>query len=414
MKLFKGGKTEDPMPIAVVSSQGLQTLVQQVVATMPGFPMSVLSETNPVSAAENLDLTKTNVLLVEADLSEQGVSERLEDLSKKAGQSCTLVIVAHNVDSRTTRKLFRAGAADVLSFPVSPEDLTTSLVMALAPRSAPVQRSSIGKIISVQKCGGGVGATMLVANLGLLLSQDKDSTSDASAKILLIDLDPQFGNLASVTHCEPRASILQLIEAGNRLDQTLFEAATQPVSAGLDLLPAPQEILPFSALSPDFVSRLLDIAVASYDYVVIDHPQNWGGQSHPVFSRSDLTILAMEANVEHADRAQAVLAGLTDLGLSISNTLVVINKTLGLQHFDRIQRIEKVLQRPVETIPFKDKIHRPAREQSKFISAIPGAKSQVKSLSKVMQTGLELMSTSRAMDQVTSGAATNSSISGAM
>lgn len=414
MKLLKGSRTAEVAPVAIVKSEGLLTLIQQVVATIPGFPMAVRAEQKPLVAAEYSDLSRVNVLLLEADLNDPEAGARLEKLAARTESQCTLVIIAHNVDSRTTRRLFRAGAGDVLSFPVSSDELTTSLISALAPREGQKSQDHTGQIISVQKCGGGVGATMLVVNLGQLLSGIDSHPEGAFARVLLLDLDPQFGNMASVTHCEPRSSILQLIEAGDRLDATLFQAAVHPLGANLDILAAPEAILPFSALSPEFIKRLLDVAIASYDYVVIDHPQNWGGQTHPVFSRSEVIMLVMEANVEHANRAQAILSGLVELQLDTSNTMVVINKTLGLLHSDRTRRIEKVLQRPLETIPNREKLHRSAREQSRFVSTIPGAQSQTKALIKILRTAAEIKSALHGVNAVNSGSTEDKSVSEAM
>ncbi|MHA7901443.1 MAG: AAA family ATPase [Henriciella sp.] len=391
MKIFKGLKASEPVPVALVMSDSAVAMIQQVVSTMPGFPMEVRADLNALATAENMELSTVSVLLIEVDLGQMDAVARLEQLAVKSQDHTALIVIAHNLDSRTTRRLFRAGATDVLSFPVSSDELTAALIASLKPRAPRKRTSRSGRIISVQKCGGGVGASMLVANLGQLLSEADDRAGQSVPKVLLLDLDPQFGNLASITHCEPRASILQLIEAGDRLDSTLFQSVVQPLGAHLDLLAAPDEILPLSALSPGFVGRMLEVAAANYDYIIIDHPQNWGGQTEPVFSRSAAIILVMEPNVEHADRARAALNGIRELNLKTDNTLMVINKSLGLLHSDRIGRIEKVLQRPCATIPFQEKVHTPAREQSRFLSTISGSKVQIKALNKVIRAMLDLV-----------------------
>lgn len=402
MKLFSDAVPAHPDALGLVSSTEFQELLSQVLAKMPGLAMAVNRADDPVSEAEASDVGQIRLLLIEADLDQTEAMLAVESLIMRLSGRVSVIVVAADVKSDATRRLFRAGAADVLGFPLAKEDLTSALMSAIIEDDEQ-DSSSAGQVISVQKCGGGVGASMLVANLGHLISETEIPDLSAHPKVLLLDLDPQFGSLATITDTQSPTTLMDLITAGDRLDDVLLRGSVQTLDDQIDLLPAPDDILPFSALSNGFVTRLLKAARTYYDFILIDLPQNWGVQTHEVLSQSDAVILMMEPNVAHTLRAQAILRGLREMSLDTNNTCLVVNKAMGLQHSDRIAHIKKVFERPLETIPFNEKIHRAAREQSKFLSSISGSRSQMKALASISAHVMKLLGVSMSTQHADSG-----------
>src|SRR5205085_4197593 len=80
-----------------------------------------------------------------------------------------LIAAAYEPPLALVRSLIRAGAHDVLPLPLTLDELETSIATLADRLSAPSARGSVenGKLVSVTKSVGGVGATALLTQLAI-------------------------------------------------------------------------------------------------------------------------------------------------------------------------------------------------------------------------------------------------------
>ena len=240
--------------------------------------------------------------------------------------SIPLIAAAYEPPLALVRSLIRSGAHDVLPLPLTLDELETSIALlgeridaAVAAKGA----TQTGKLVSVIKSVGGVGATALLTQLAIRYAAQESQRGRATC---LLDLDVQFGDVAFQLGLQPKLSLADLLEAGNRLDGELVRATTTDHSSGLKVIAAPREMMPLEGLSNDHLMQIVDCATREFGTVFLDLPTNWTNWSLSFVARSDLVLLITELSVAGLNRAKRQLALLESQGLGGVDLRVVINR----------------------------------------------------------------------------------------
>ena len=382
MKIFnKKDKAPERSLLAIVSSDEVNNAVEKITTVMPGLDLKIKKTDDTLQNGGTLVNGSADLVLIEADLDDERCEPALEKLCNYVGISGSLIVVAESPSPAQIRNLFKMGVSDVLSLPISQSDLQQSVQSLLGKAPQIRVRPAAGRVISFVNCGGGAGATTLATNIGHELSSRSKKLSSTAPKTLVIDLDLQFGVVATSLNAKGKTTLLDLIMATDRMDASLVLATVRKISDDLDVLAAPEGIVPLSAITPDFLDKLLDMSRTIYDYILLDLPQNWTGWSTKALSQSDLIIPVMTPTVEHVQNAQKILEGLDNLQAERGKTFFIINRvSKGLSHKDRLRKIESVLRRPSFTIADDPKPHVLARNTGDLLFNVSGGASYVKSV----------------------------------
>ncbi len=154
-------------------------------------------------------------------------------------------------------------------------DLTRHLVFAL--EKALIRRrggtqakpKSTQNIICVLGLKGGSGKTLTASNLGVALAQ-------AGARVALIDLDLQFGDLALAMGLRPERTIYDLVRSGGSLDAQKLEDFLVEHPSGARALLAPVRPDQAAVITVPFLAEVERLLAESYEYVVMDTPPSFG------------------------------------------------------------------------------------------------------------------------------------------
>ncbi len=139
------------------------------------------------------------------------------------------------------------------------------------------------KILSLVSAKGGVGKSVLGANLAHLLSKE-------GYKTLLIDLNLGLGNQDILLGVNPKYNLLHYLK-----DQVNFEQISIEITPTLQLLPIDNgdEIFTFS--HGEIISRILnEEKVKEFEYIILDLPCDISPQMSHFFKISDLFWLVSE------------------------------------------------------------------------------------------------------------------------
>jgi pilus assembly protein CpaE len=172
------------------------------------------------------------------------------------------------------------GVEDIVALPaetgsrVDPE-LTRHLVFALEKAlirkrgSTQSKPRSTQNIICVLGLKGGSGKTLTSANLGVALAQQ-------GARVAMIDLDLQFGDLALAMGLRPERTIYDLVRSGGSLDGEKLEDFLVEHPSGARALLAPVRPDQAAVITVPFLAEVERLLAESYEYVVIDTPPSFG------------------------------------------------------------------------------------------------------------------------------------------
>lgn len=233
-----------------------------------------------------------------------------------------VVMVSVESDRDYLRRAMQAGAKDFLVKPFSSQDLAAALRQGFSADAVGGGGRNRGKIITVFSTKGGVGKSTITANLGIALTM-----SDPDLEIALVDLDLEFGVLATMLGIKPRSSIVDLCRAPEMLTQTQVREALTPVPhASLSLLAAPP--LPHLAAEVDgdgradrnrnYVEEILVALREGFDFVVVDTPPNFRDATMAALDLSDLILMVTTPDIP-----------------SLQNTVKGMNILLNQLDFDR-------------------------------------------------------------------------------
>jgi pilus assembly protein CpaE len=341
-KNWKTSKREHAVQIFL---SGVDGGAGELVGTrIAGFPLA-LSIVPSGDAIDADALAGAAGAVIQVDVDNPASVKRFEQLA--AASDVPLIAAAYEPPLALVRSLVRAGAHDVIPLPLTPNELE----IALAPvREALSKRENItevgkGKLVSIIKSVGGVGATALLGQLAIRFAENEGAQRRETC---LVDLDVQFGDAAFQLGLQPKLSLFDLLEAGTRLDGALLRATTTPHASGLKVIAAPFEMMPLEAVSSEHVLQIVDLATREFGTVFVDLPTNWTNWSLSLVARSDLVLLVTELTVAGLARARRQLDLLDSQDLENLDIRVVVN------------RYEKALARNIRPVDVQQALGRDA------------------------------------------------------
>lgn len=159
---------------------------------------------------------------------------------------------------------FEAGADDLITLPLAPHQLAFSLEKVLVRRRGPGQ-TALAPLIVVLGPKGGTGKTLTVCNLAVALAERK-------ARVAVVDLDLQFGDVGLALGITPNRTIYDLAVAGGTLDGEKVEGYLSRHESGARLLLAPLRPDQAAAIDMGFLRKVMELLRDSYDFVLVDTP----------------------------------------------------------------------------------------------------------------------------------------------
>ncbi|MEO9825651.1 MAG: AAA family ATPase [Paracoccaceae bacterium] len=201
------------------------------------------------------------------------------------------------------RALTRAGVDDVLPYPGANDELLEQVTEWLAKKRAALEEkyaaaASLGKVITVQQARGGIGSTTVAVNLAdQLLDRKGTFKKEASNRVVIVDLDLQFGTVGDFLDMEEQEGLLQLASENFLPDVHWVEQSLVRLPSGLAVLAAPQKFAPLDALESKQIEVLIQTLKSMFDYVVVDMPRALVSWIEPVLEVTDKLLIVTDMTV---------------------------------------------------------------------------------------------------------------------
>jgi pilus assembly protein CpaE len=291
-------------------------------------------------------LDGSQVVVIEVDGAVSSSIDRITGIRRKY-PDLPVVAAIRDAALPLVRTLLKQGIADVVGLPLSYADLSEVLqqVLTNTQTSAKVETKS-AKIVSVIKSIGGVGASMIATQSASRYAEMHPGTQGGTC---LFDLDLQFGSIASYLGVNQPLNLADLLDAGSRIDGEFLRSVAWVLPTGLNVIPAPSDIMPMETVNADQIYRIIDVAAQQYDTIFIDLPGNWTNWSVSLVARSDVVLLVVELTIASLRQAKRQLALLESQGISGDHIQVVVN------------RVEKRLFRSIDLADAEKAINHPVK-----------------------------------------------------
>lgn len=293
-------------------------------------------------------------------------------VSKEKGVK--VILIAEDLGPAALHQLLRMGADDFCPYPL-PEGalheaiqrVRTARTMAPPPGAAPgspeAQQSAFyagsnreGVVLAVHGLAGGLGATTFATNLAwelALIGRNPENPKDKSApaRVCLLDLDLQYGSVATYLDLPRKEAVYELLSDTADLSPDGLMAALQVFNENLYVLTAPNDMLPLDLVSPTDIGTIIDVARRIFDFVVIDMPRTVVPWTESVLSAAHVYFALIELDMRSAQNTLRFVRALKAEELPFEKLRYVLNhapKFTDLTGKSRVKRMSESLDIKIE------------------------------------------------------------------
>lgn len=306
--------------IAYVSTPDLLAGVKTVAAT---YRARFVHSSEAIS--RDAALHDPTLILIEPASAE--AAARDFSIAKEACPNAEVIVfVGPGTAPDAVRRLFRAGARDVLSLPVAHDQLLSTMGEALGPG---VQGDANGFVLGIVKAAGGVGATTLAVNIaGHFANPPRSKRGDRldAMSVALLDFDLQFGDAALAMDISPRKDITEILRNPKRLDTHFLDGVLERHRSGVRLLAAPPHMAPLDAIEAEAALSIVDVAARSHDLVIFELPAAWMDWSGALLRRADHLLLVSSAAVRGVAGARRILDAANEMNVEPTRWSLAFNR----------------------------------------------------------------------------------------
>jgi pilus assembly protein CpaE len=232
-----------------------------------------------------------------------------------------LLLIASGEASALLDDALGADVSDVLLLPALTENVVFAIRKAThAPRRAAAQGRREGRIVTVFSPKGGTGKTVIATNLAAALAKAD------GRRTLLLDLDLQFGDAAIMLGIEPEKTIFDFVNAPGELDPDKLAGYTTTHKSGLDILPAPLRPEDAELVTEAKLGRLIEVARACYDVIVVDTSPFFHGPMLATLDRTDELLLVCSLDVPTLKNVRLAIGTLEMLSFPQARVSIVLNR----------------------------------------------------------------------------------------
>ena len=327
MTTFATGSREETLRVVVTGTFGDEAELHGALGA-PGSGLEVVAFTAELrDAVPYLGSDDVHAVLLGAGHDGTPVTPMLEtDVAViRLHTQAPVVLLVPEAHPGLVETAFRAGVDDVLVLPQPTETISFAIRKAHETggragghgfdRDVPR-----GRVVTVFSPKGGTGKTVLSTNLAAYLAQK------SGKRVLLIDLDLQFGDAAIMLGLDPQRTMHELVQAPGTLDAGKLAGYTTRHRSGLDVLAAPMRPEEAELVTESKVLQLLEVAREAYDLVVVDTSPFFYGPMLAVLRPTDQLLMLCGLDVPTLKNVKLSLQTLEMLGFPSSRVSLVLNR----------------------------------------------------------------------------------------
>jgi pilus assembly protein CpaE len=327
------------------------------VNVMPGT--QVVSLTRDTIESERFDLIRSLDPQALPDIIFVGAALPIESAlaigrtTDEAYPSIDLVLV-DEVPLDTMVEVMRSGYRDVLPADVAEDRLREVLKRAELHRLKSDTPPSIGSVppmgspdesrtITIVSPKGGVGKTSIATNMAIGLAEEHPSD------VVLVDLDLQFGDVASTLDLTPAHTIEEALSPSAASDNLIVKTMLTVHSSGFHVLCGAESPAANDEVTGPQIVRLLTQLATQFRYVIVDTA---GGLTEPTLAALEVTddiVLVSTMDVACVRGVRKAVELLSQIGLLPGSRVLALNLASN-QSGMKVKDVEAAVGLPVDIV----------------------------------------------------------------
>lgn len=250
----------------------------------------------------------------------------------------------------------RVGGRDIVDPTTGVGEISTAIETAIQRvrsvqshvQASTAKESRRGRVIVVLSPKGGSGKTTVSVNVSEAIAER------APERTVLVDLDCQFGDVATALGLEPERTLTDL-GALKEMDPTAFKLfLTRTGSGRLFVLPSSGTPEEADLIDEARATDILNIARANFDYVIVDTAAGIDERSLAAINQSTDLLFVASMDVTSIRNLMKELELLEKLGPSLQHRHFVLNRvdsTSGLKTKDIVDAVGLPISHMVDASP---------------------------------------------------------------
>jgi len=323
-----------------------------------------------------------SILVAGPSLGTRAGLRRLAALHREQPGTAVIVTFEERPEA-SLREIVQVGAIDMIEYPADDMSLRAALKRALEMSSRmgsvtvyepvyqpveaiPQQRNA--RVFTVCSATGGCGKTFYAANMAMFLAQN------SNARIALVDLDLQFGEITTSLRLQPSYTIADVlsheqdedVDLGSHIEDFLVQYEDK-----FWALPAPKEPSQADRITPFEVTKILEVLRTRYDYIVVDTPTALAETVLAAFDISEHLFVMATLDLPSVRNLGLFLQTLQKLRISSDNVSLVMNKVEKDVGID-VEQITKLFPQGFRsTLPYAKEVSRSVNMGKPILGAHP-------------------------------------------
>jgi pilus assembly protein CpaE len=182
------------------------------------------------------------------------------------------------------------------------------------------QQQHNAKVITFFSSKGGVGKSVLALNTAITL------TKTFEKKVLLIDLDLQFGDISMMVNQYNHKTLLDAIDDGQLESYESIRPYLYDYYFKLQMLLGPKKPEAAEYIGKDSIEKIIKIFKNYYDYIIVDTGVNFSDSTLYILDQSETILFVSTMEIVALKNTKLGLGVMQSLGYDKSKVKLVVNR----------------------------------------------------------------------------------------
>ena len=326
----------------------------QVVGTAP----------NGKDGVEQAKRLAPDIVLMDVNMPIMDGIQATETLAQEVPGS-PVIIMSVQGERDYLRRAMQSGAREFLIKPFSGDELiasirrvyqleqkkesfmakTTGAAAVAAPGApadgeTPARRAEQGQVLFFYSGKGGVGKSLISANLAVSMA------NETKAKVALVDLDLQFGDIGVLLNLDHSQSITDLIENIDHMDPDFIREIMVDGPSGIKVLLTPSSPELADLVTVDHIRKIFSELRKIFDYIIVDSSAHLGEINLEVLDHADKVVVVTSLSIPAIKNTKLALKIFDSLSISPDRVVLLLNKSDAHSEFNK-ESVEANLRFPI-------------------------------------------------------------------
>lgn len=279
---------------------------------------------NGYEALELMKKKRADIVLMDINMPVMNGLEATQMIADQFPQTRVIMMSVQH-ESEYLKKAMLAGAKAYIMKPVDMDELIDTITttydryhyLDVAPASSTPDHKA--QIVSFFSAKGGVGKSMLALNTSLIIHEKFNK------KVLLMDLDLQFGDIALMVNKQNEMTIKEMFDDSPITTIEDMKPYLFKYKENCDMLFAPKDPESAEYISKDQVKSILEILKKHYDLIIIDTGVNYDEVTLNALDLSDQVIIVSSLEVTGLKNTKLSLRVMQSLNYDSSKVKLLVN-----------------------------------------------------------------------------------------